>query len=1072
MAGNTDKDSTVDLYVQTADGGETKLKPGYDNESNTWITAAGLASAPVNVAVAYDAGYSADALSANDVNEMLEKVSFAKEDIKTEVKAELLDEKEGVFVSGDNLFVRKCGFMYTDTLPDEDECNIVSLENGGYLYSNAVTHDGGYAVYLVLDRAFAEEVPNLAFNIENAGEIQGNGNYLVLYDYIKQINNTPTMQSIELFDEMDDLKEDMLDDLFAETTENFLNYIDDELNRAKIGAWICLRNRIKRLEEYGVESTITAAETAKRMLNKAVSGDKKMKEAIKNYEKLVERMGEAGENIGQLCEKTGGAMSTLSGRLADLGNFLKIGVMPVGDLMNIASIDKQMRNTEKSHKLASTCDGSPDAGDPNQYPGVSKRPVYDPSGYVYEAVPSNRVEGVKAECYYLGDVTDEYGMPTGEKQDVLWNAEEYDQVNPLFTDENGMYAWDVPLGEWLVKFSKEGYKDTDSKKDAAANENGYLPVPPPQTAVNTAIVSESAPTVKNINVYNDGVQIIFSQYMNIDSVNTTNVKVSCEGREISGTMLASNAEYNYENTVQYASIFNFVPDEDISKDATISINNVMNYAGMKINSAFVETKTVKVRPKSLSVSESTEVKYNSGTLVEVCVIPAEAGKNKRITAVSSSPDISGVVNSTVITDENGKANIMLEGKLPGECVITVSLDGTDISQTSKVTVGNVENHENICEKVTASIESGTVVEKNTKVTLSTKTPDAEIYYTLDGTCPCEADNPARIKYTGPIEINEYTFIIAYAVKDGLKDSLTAGFVYKTNEVTEKAAMPTANPSGGAVASGTSVTLSTATPGAQIYYTTDTSEPTVNSTLYTAPVSISDAVTFKAIAVKEGMLNSDVMTASYTITTTTSGGGGGGGRGGSNKKDSAKEPENVENRTFIFKDVKETDWYYEAVKFAYEKGITSGVSENSFAPSDSVTRGQFITMLCRAYGINEMTGDNFADCGNTWYTGYLAAAKQLGISSGVGNNKFAPEKKITREEMVTLIYNYLKAKGEIREEYKKADFADSEAISDWAQAAVSFASGKGYVKGKENSVFDPKGNATRAELAQIFFNIFK
>ncbi len=172
----------------------------------------------------------------------------------------------------------------------------------------------------------------------------------------------------------------------------------------------------------------------------------------------------------------------------------------------------------------------------------------------------------------------------------------------------------------------------------------------------------------------------------------------------------------------------------------------------------------------------------------------------------------------------------------------------------------------------------------------------------------------------------------------------------------------------------------------------------------------------------------------------------------------------------FADVNTDDWYYKAVMFAYENNITSGVSETEFAPNGKVTRGQFITMLCRAYGISEMTGDNFDDCGDTWYTGYLAAAKQLGISNGVGDNKFAPEKEITREEMVTLIYNYLKSVGKVDETANETSFADDAMISEWAKSAVAFASSNGYVNGKNNNMFDPQGTATRAELAQIFYNI--
>lgn len=197
---------------------------------------------------------------------------------------------------------------------------------------------------------------------------------------------------------------------------------------------------------------------------------------------------------------------------------------------------------------------------------------------------------------------------------------------------------------------------------------------------------------------------------------------------------------------------------------------------------------------------------------------------------------------------------------------------------------------------------------------------------------------------------------------------------------------------------------------------------------------------------------------------------------STKKDAIEENNNLQldeknEVVFKFSDVQKDDWYYEAVKFSFEKGITSGVSETSYAPVEKVTRGQFITMLCRAYGIKEMTGDNFVDCGNTWYTGYLAAAKQLGISNGVGDNKFAPEKEITREEMVTLVYNYLKSAGEVDMEINKTTFVDDDAISAWAKNGVAFASSKGYVTGKGNNIFDPNGHATRAELAQIFFNIF-
>ena len=169
---------------------------------------------------------------------------------------------------------------------------------------------------------------------------------------------------------------------------------------------------------------------------------------------------------------------------------------------------------------------------------------------------------------------DEFGVQKENKEEILWNAEDYDQQNPLYTDKNGMYMWDVPAGQWLVKFSKDGYFDTDSRKDTAADSDGYLPVPPPQTEVNTAIVSKAAPTVENMNAYTDEVQIIFSQYMNIESANTDNVKVFVNGEQISGTISPSDAEFDYKKENQYARIFTFIPNTALSGEVSITVKNV------------------------------------------------------------------------------------------------------------------------------------------------------------------------------------------------------------------------------------------------------------------------------------------------------------------------------------------------------------------------------------------------------------------------------------------------------------------------------------------------------------------
>ena len=136
----------------------------------------------------------------------------------------------------------------------------------------------------------------------------------------------------------------------------------------------------------------------------------------------------------------------------------------------------------------------------------------------------------------------------------------------------------------------------------------------------------------------------------------------------------------------------------------------------------------------------------------------------------------------------------------------------------------------------------------------------------------------------------------------------------------------------------------------------------------------------------------------------------------------------------FSDVLPGAWYFDAVSFIAEKGVTNGTSATAFSPDATLTRGQFITMLMRAYKIapDENPFDSFSDAGSTYYTGYLAAAKRLGISNGVGNNSFAPEQAITRQEMFVMLYNALRAFNQLPTgdtDKKLSDSTDASAVAD-------------------------------------------
>ena len=176
----------------------------------------------------------------------------------------------------------------------------------------------------------------------------------------------------------------------------------------------------------------------------------------------------------------------------------------------------------------------------------------------------------------------------------------------------------------------------------------------------------------------------------------------------------------------------------------------------------------------------------------------------------------------------------------------------------------------------------------------------------------------------------------------------------------------------------------------------------------------------------------------------------------------------------FKDVSTGQWYAQAIEFIAARGITSGIGNGKYGPGNIVTRGQFIKMLCDAYGIAPVNGgDNFKDAGNTWYTPYLAAAKQAGISSGTGNNLFAPENVITRQEMFVLIYNTAKMLNELPVGQGKnlSDFKDVVKIDRWAVEAIEYFVKNGAVSGANGNI-DPRGNADRAQMAQMFYNLLK
>ena len=176
----------------------------------------------------------------------------------------------------------------------------------------------------------------------------------------------------------------------------------------------------------------------------------------------------------------------------------------------------------------------------------------------------------------------------------------------------------------------------------------------------------------------------------------------------------------------------------------------------------------------------------------------------------------------------------------------------------------------------------------------------------------------------------------------------------------------------------------------------------------------------------------------------------------------------------FSDVKPGSWYYEAVSYVTDIGLYAGVGGGKFDPNGNMTRGMFITVLGRKYGVPEDYGTDsgFTDVrSRDYYARFVKWGKDNGIISGVGNNKFAPNATVTREQIATMLYNYIKHFGGNDsiwpERFNK--FKDKDKVSSWAIEGMQWATDKGLIAGVGNNTLAPKMTATRAQVAQIFYN---
>lgn len=166
------------------------------------------------------------------------------------------------------------------------------------------------------------------------------------------------------------------------------------------------------------------------------------------------------------------------------------------------------------------------------------------------------------------------------------------------------------------------------------------------------------------------------------------------------------------------------------------------------------------------------------------------------------------------------------------------------------------------------------------------------------------------------------------------------------------------------------------------------------------------------------------------------------------------------------------WAKESINYVVSKGYFKGVGGNRFAPERSITRADFVTVLGRMAAIDQskFTKNAFKDVHGGYYAAYVNWASENGIVQGVGNGKFDPNRPITREEMAVMMNKFLQVTNKKLSEKESKVFTDGGTIAPWAKEAVGAMAKKGIVKGMEDGSFRPKSGFTRAQVAQVLYNM--
>ncbi len=426
----------------------------------------------------------------------------------------------------------------------------------------------------------------------------------------------------------------------------------------------------------------------------------------------------------------------------------------------------------------------------------------------------------------------------------------------------------------------------------------------------------------------------------------------------------------------------------------------------------------------VSLNTSTLNLIEGGTDTLTATVEPNNATNRNVTWSSDNPSVATVNNGVVSAVSEGTATITVtaqgDSTKSASCTVTVtaatvSVTGVTLNKTStSLYVGDTET-------LTATVAPDNATNK--AVTWTSSNPSV-----------------ATVENGVVTALARGTAVITATAADGSGASAS-------RTVTVSSYLPPANPNYRITVEATQGGTVTADPTAAKAGTTVTLTPAPDAGYQVGAVAVTDRFG-DAVAVTEqadGTYTFTMPNGQVTVTVT------------------------FEQAPLPFHDVTEGDWFYDAVRYAYENGLMDGVGDSLFAPNSQTTRAQLVTILYRLEGEPEVSGTSgFSDvAAGIWYTDAVAWAAANGIVNGTTDTTFAPGEDITREQLVTVLYRYAEAKGyDVSARVDLSAYPDANQIQSYAAESVAWAVAEGLIQGFEDNTLRPAGNATRAQIATI------